>query len=79
MSGIASFKQMAWLADYSPKGEPSINEFLTTLRVLHHIRRDMQIHNTAISLRNSTSDVITYLETHSPKEIHNIINLLYNS
>lgn len=79
MSGIASSKQMAWLADYSPNGEPSINEFLTTLRVLHHIRRDMQKEYTAIFLRNSITDVITYLETHSPKEIHNIINLMYNS
>ena len=80
MSGIASYnKQMAWCDDYSPNGEPSTNEFLTTLRVLHHIRRDMQKKCAAIFLRNSVTDVITYLETHSPKEISNIINLMYNS
>lgn len=80
MNGIVSSnKQLAWLADYSPKAEPTINEFLSTLRVLHHIRRDMVQQCAAIFLRNSITDVITYLETHSPKEIHNIINLMYNS
>lgn len=79
MSGIASSKQMAWLADYSPKAEPSINEFLTTLRVLHHIRRDIHKECAAIFLRTSFTDVITYLETHSPAQIQNIINLMYNS
>lgn len=79
MSGIASSRQLAWLDDYSPSREPSINEFLTTLRVLHHVRRAMQKECTAIFLRNSITDVITYLETHSPQDIHNIINLMYNS
>ena len=80
MSGIAlSDKQMAWRADYSPKGDPTINEILATLRVLHHVRRDMQKDCSAIFLRNSITDVITYLECHSPREILNIINFMYNS
>lgn len=80
MSGIVkSDKQMAWRADYSPNGEPSINEFLTTLRVLHHIRRDMVKQCSAIFLRNSLSDVITYLEAHSPSQVRNIVNFMYNS
>lgn len=80
MSGIVSSdKQMAWRADYSPNGEPSINEFLTTLRVLHHLRRDLQKECSAIFLRNSVCDVITYMECHSPKEVRNIVNLMYNS
>ena len=80
MNGIVSAdKQMAWRADYSPKGEVSINEFLATLRVLHHIRRDLQKNCSAIFLRNSFSDVITYLECYSPKEIQNIVNFMYNS
>ncbi|CRH84760.1 Uncharacterised protein [Chlamydia trachomatis] len=80
MSGIVSSnKQMAWRADYSPKGEPSLNEFLSTLRVLHHFRRVMQKNCSAIFLCNSISDVIIYLECNSPKEIRNIVNLMYNS
>lgn len=80
MSGIASSnKQMAWRADYSPDGEPSLNEFLTTLRVLHHFRRTLVKDCSAIFLQNSICDVITYLECKSPKEIHNIVNFMYNS
>lgn len=70
---------MAWRADYSPNGEPSLNEYLSTLRVLHHFRRVMHEDCTAISLLNSISDVITYLEFHSPKEIRNIVHFMYNS
>lgn len=80
MSGIVSSnKQMAWRDNYSPNGEPSINEFLSTLRVLHHFRRVMMNDCTAIFLQNSICDVITYLECNSPKEIRNIVNLMYNS
>ena len=80
MSGtVSSNKQMAWRADYSPNGEPSLNEFLSTLRVLHHFRRAMMKNCNAIFLQNSISDVITYLECNSPKEIRNIVNLMYNS
>lgn len=70
---------MAWRDGYSPKGDPSIDEFLTTLRVLHHFRRDLQKKCSAIFLRNSFTDVITYLECLSPEEIRNIVNLMYNS
>lgn len=80
MSGtVLSDKQLAWRADYSPKGQPSINEFLSTLRVLHHFRRAMAKDCSAIFLLNSISDVITYLECNSPKEIRNIVNFMYNS
>lgn len=80
MSGtVSSNKQMAWRADYSPNGEPSINEFLSTLRVLHHFRRVLVKNCSAISLLDSLCDVITYLECNSPKEIRNIVNLMYNS
>lgn len=80
MSGIVSSdKQLSWCDSYSPKGEPSLDEFLATLRVLHHFRRVMQKDCSAIFLCNSISDVITYLECNSPKEIRNIVNIMYNS
>lgn len=79
MSGTVSSRPLVWLARYSPAGEPSIDEFLTTLRVLHHVRRDIHKRCCVVSLCNSITDVITYLELHSPREIHNIINLMYNS
>lgn len=79
MSGIVSSKQMAWRADYAPTSEPTINEFLITLRTLHHVRRKMQSKGVIVPLRSAMSDVITYLESISPEEISNIINLMYNS
>lgn len=80
MSGIVSSnKQMAWRADYSPNGEPSINEFLSTLRVLHHFRRVLVKDCSVNCLLNSLCDVISYLECNSPKEIRNIVSLMYNS
>nr|DAQ28935.1 MAG TPA: hypothetical protein [Microviridae sp.] len=79
MSGIVSSKQMAWRADYAPTSEPTINEFLITLRTLHYIRREMNKKNMLVPLRIAMSDVITFIESISPNEIHNIINLMYNS
>lgn len=80
MSGIVSSnKQMAWRENYSPKGEPTIVEYLTTLRVLHHFRRVMHKNCSSVFLCSSIADVITYLECNSPKEIRNIVNFMYNS
>lgn len=79
MSGIVTSKQMAWRADYAPTSEPTINEFLITLRTLHYIRRELHKKNMLVPLRIAMSDVITYIESISPNEIHNIINLMYNS
>lgn len=79
MSGIVTSKQMAWRADYAPTSEPTINEFLITLRTLHYVRREMHKKKVIVPLLQSMSDVIMYLESISPDEIRNIINLFYNS
>lgn len=79
MSGIVESKQMAWRADYAPTSEPSINEFLITLRTLHYVRRQLHAKNMSVPLRTAMSDVITFLESISPNEIKNIINFMYNS
>nr|DAU10103.1 MAG TPA: hypothetical protein [Microviridae sp.] len=79
MSGIVTSKPMDWRADFAPTSEPTINEFLITLRTLHYVRREMNKKEVRIPLRQSMSDVIMYLESISPNELCNIINLLYNS
>lgn len=77
MSGIVLSKQIEWRADYAPTSSPTLNELLITLRTLHYYSRRCAKQNG--SIKPYLTECIGFIERSSPKEIQNIINLMYNS
>lgn len=78
MSGTErSNKQMEWRASYSPSSEPTINEILITLRTLFYFRK-RSVSQLGF-VRQYLIETIGFLERVAPKEIKNIINLMYNT
>lgn len=78
MSGIeSSDRPLRWSDDYSPTKAPTINELLITLRTLFYYRKRCVMQTG--SLKQYLQESIQFLERVSPKCIHNIINMMYNS
>lgn len=74
MSGIVSSD---WKNDYVSSNEPTINELLITLRTLFYYRKRC-VKQTGF-VTKYLFETIGFLERIAPKEIQNIINMMYNS
>lgn len=67
---------MEWRADYAPTSEPTLNEILCCLRVLHYFRKRCVKQNGFVT--KYLYETIQFLERIAPKDIQNIINMMYN-
>jgi hypothetical protein len=78
MSGtVESKRHLLCSDDYAPTKAPTANELLITLRTLFYYRKCCVMQTGGV--KKYLVESIQFLERVSPKYIHNIIHLMYNS